>query len=235
MCLTPKDLCSLWVGQHFSFHWRRTLPVVRGTMKSPPFFHTRKILDRQWLLWVVGPDRIPDLIARGLDDRGDVAAWGEWGWALQTQSGVVTLLTSSGEINNVYEGIALDSHPTVGVLIDDDGLILVSASGVVTMLSASVDSIGGAKAAEISPDGTKVAVVGGAGLKVLPVDGEGEVIDAPFTTGPFQVTWSSDSRFVIVPWVGGIIVVDTVESGRTYQDLTSHRVRAVAVIPLTGS
>ena len=199
------------------------------------FLSYTQIVDRQWLLWVVGPDRNPDLIARGLDDRGDVAAWGEWGWALQTQSGVVTLLTSTGEFKEAHDGIALDSHPTLGIVIDDDGLMLISTSGVVSVLDASVDSIGGAGAAEVSPDGTKLAVVGGSGLEVLPVDGEGEVIHAPFTTGPFQVTWSSDSRFVIVPWVGGIIVVDTVETGRRYEDLTSQRVRAVAVIPLSGS
>jgi hypothetical protein len=203
--------------------------------EEPAFLSYTQIVDRQWLLWVVGPDRSPDLIARGLDDRGDVAAWGEWGWALQTQSGVVTLLTSSGEINEVYEGIVLDSHPTFGVVIDDDGLMLVSTSGVVRTLDTSLDSVGGAGAAEISPDGTRIAVVGIDGLKVLPFDGEGELIHAPFTAGPSQVTWSSDSRFVIVARAGGIIVADTVEAGRTYEDLTSQRVLAVAVIPLSGS
>ena len=193
-----------------------------------------QLVDGEWLLWVVGPDRNPDLITRGVGIEGGVAAWGDWGWAIQDQSGEVTLLTSTGEFNEAYEGIALDSHPTVGVVIDDDGLMLVSPSGVVSALGTSLDSIGGAGAAEISPDGTKLAVVGVSGLEVLPVDGEGEVIHAPFTTVPSQITWSSDSRFVIVPWAGGIIVVDTVETGR-YEDLTRQRVLAVAVIPLSGS
>jgi hypothetical protein len=96
-----------------------------------------------------------------------------------------------------------------------------------------VDPVGGAVAAEVSPDGTKVAVVGREGLKVFPVDGEGEVIHTSFTAEPSQVTWSSDSRFV--PLVVGLIFIDTVESGRTYEDLASHHIRAVAVIPLTGS
>jgi hypothetical protein len=112
--------------------------------------------------------------------------------------------------------------------------MLVSTSGVVSALDTSLDSIGGAGAAEVSPDGTKLAVVGVSGLEVLPFDGEGEVIHASFTTVPSQITWSSDSRFVIVPWAGGIIVVDTVETGR-YEDLTGQRVLAVAVIPLSGS
>jgi hypothetical protein len=194
-----------------------------------------QLVDGQWLLWVVGPDRNPDLIARGLKDRGDVAAWGDWGWALQTQSGEVTLLASSSEVIGAHEGVALDSHPTGWVLIDNDGLMLVSTSGVVTALDTLVDPVGGAVAAEVSPDGTKVAVVGREGLKVFPVDGEGEVIHASFTAEPSQVTWSSDSRFVVVPLVVGVIFVDTVESGRTYEDLASHHIRAVAVIPLTGS
>lgn len=199
------------------------------------FLSYTQIVDGQWLMWVVGPDRNPDLITRGLDDRGDVAAWGDWGWALQTQSGEVTLLTSSGEINEVYEGIALDSHPNGWVVIDDDGLMVVSTSGVVLAIDTLMDSFGSVKAAELSPDGTKLAVLGGARLNVLPVFGEGEVIDVLFTTEASRVAWSSDSRFVIVPRVGAIIVVDTVESGRTYEDRTSHRVLAVAVIPLTGS
>ncbi len=197
-----------------------------------------QLVDGQWLLWVVGPNRKPDLITRGMNNRGEVAAWGDWGWAIQTQSGEVTLLTSSAEINDVYEGIVLDSHPTAGVVIADDELMLVSTSGVVRTLETSLDSIGGADAAELSPDGTKLAVVGGSGLKVVPVDEEGEVLAAPITSSayqPAQVAWSSDSRFVIVPWSGGIIVVDTVENGRVYEDLTSQRVRAVAVIRLSGS
>ncbi len=191
-------------------------------------------LDGQWLLWVVGPDRNPDLIARGLKDRGDVAAWGDWGWALQTQSGEVTLLASSSEVIGAHEGIALDSHPTGWVLIDNDGLMLVSTFGTVRALATLEDSVGGAVAAEMSPDGTKVAVVHREGLKVLPVDGEGEVIHTSFTAEPSQVRWSSDSRFVVVPSLVGVIFVDT-ESDRTYEDLASHHIRAVAVIPLTGS
>lgn len=192
-------------------------------------------LDGQWLLWVVGPDRNPDLIARGLKDRGDVAAWGDWGWALQTQSGEVTLLASSSEVIGAHEGIVLDSHPTGWVLIDNDGLMLVSTSGMVRALDTLEDSVGGAVAAEMSPDGTKVAVVGREGLKVLPVDGEGEVIHTSFTAEPSQVTWSSDSRFVVVPLLVGVIFVDTVESDRTYEDLASHHIWAVAVIPPTSS
>jgi len=209
-----------------SFSWHDEEPALLS--------YTQR-LDGQWLLWVVGPDRNPDLIARGLKDRGDVAAWGDWGWALQTQSGEVTLLASSSEIIGAYEGIALDSHPTGWVLIGDDGLMLVSTSGVVRAIDTLVDSVGGAVAAEVSPDGTKVAVEGRGGLKVLPVDREGEVIHTSFTAEPSQVTWSSDSRFVVVPLVAGVIFIDTVESDRTYEDLASHHIRAVAVIPLTGS
>ncbi|MFV1963136.1 MAG: hypothetical protein ACC658_15040 [Acidimicrobiia bacterium] len=224
----PTGLVPL-VSNVTSFSWND---------EEAAFLSYTQLVDGQWLLWVVGPNRKPDLITRGMNNRGEVAAWGDWGWAIQTQSGEVTLLTSSAEINDVYEGIVLDSHPTAGVVIADDELMLVSTSGVVRTLETSLNSIGGADAAELSPDGTKLAVVGGSGLKVLPVDQEGEVLAAPITSSayqPAQVAWSSDSRFVIVPWSGGIIVVDTVENGRVYEDLTSQRVRAVAVIRLSGS
>ena len=96
----------------------------------------------------------------------------------------------------------------------------------------SSGSIGGIEAASISPDGLTIAVLGTVGLKVSPIGGVGSTLVMPFTTPISKVIWSSDSRFVIVPFLQGVIVVDAL-NGRNYQQLNDFQIIEVAVIPLS--
>ena len=60
-----------------------------------------------------------------IDDRGEVVAWGDWGWALQTESREVTLLTSGGELNETHQWVVLDSKSYGLIVHDNESLKLV--------------------------------------------------------------------------------------------------------------
>ncbi len=202
--------------------------------KSSKLAYTR-LVDGDVQLFVVGQNRQTVLVATGLGLGSEVAAWGDWGWAVSNQGGTVTLLAPNGLPGAVHEWVVLDSSPVGLIVLEDGALKLVAHDGAEKIVAFSLDSIGGAGSAKLSPDSTHVVVAGGAGFKVLNVDGDGETIHVPITPGPAQLAWSSDSRFVVFPWLRGIIVIDTVDVGRTYEELTSLQIRAVGVIALSDS
>ncbi len=139
-------------------------------------------------------------------------------------------LTPDGDFEEAIEGRALDSSPDGWVVVSDGGLKLVSGAGGVNELDVSLELIGEIEAGSVSPDGTKIVVVGGAGHMIVPVDGEGEAIHAPVTSGFPQLSWTSDSRFVIAPWIRGVLIIDSLAEARFYTGLTSHTVVAAATI-----
>ena len=194
-----------------------------------------QVVDGDVRLFVVGQNRQPVLVSAGLGEGSEVVAWGDWGWAIRNQKETVTLFAPSGLPDSVHEWIVLDSNSFGLIVLEDGALKLVAHDGEETVVATSLESIGGAGAAKLSPDNTRLAVAGGAGIKVLAVDGDGETIQILLTPGPSQLAWSSDSRFVVFPWLRGIIIIDTVDAGRTYEELTSRHIRAVGVIPLSGA
>ena len=198
---------------------------------TPSLAYTQ-VVDDEWLLWEVGPDLNSEIKARGLDPAGKVAAWGDWGWAIQNpENNQIILLTPDGELKTTVDGVVFDSYPAGWMVISGEtGLRWLSSGGGLQSLSGRIESIGSILAMAISPDGESVAILGTGGMKVSPLDGEGPVFHAPFTTGNPVLAWSSDSRFVILPWVRGVMVFDVVEGGRSFQDLTRYTVKAVSVI-----
>ena len=199
---------------------------------NQPSLAYTQVVDGEWLLWEVGSDRNPEVRARGLGPGGLVAAWGDWGWAIQdVVNSQITLLTPDGELKTTLEGVVFDSHPTGWMVISDEtGLRWLSSGGGLQSLDVGVESIGSILAMAIAPDGEKVAIVGPGGVRVSPVEGETLVFESGFTRSFPTVAWSSDSRFLVLPSVRGVVVLDLVDGGISFQDLTNYRVKAVSVI-----
>lgn len=192
-----------------------------------------QVVAGEWLLSTIGTSRVPDLITRDPGVDGQVAAWGDWGFAIQNGD-AVTLLTQDGEARQVLKGRVLDSGDGGRIVLYDGELRLVDTSGVGETLDVDLSGIGEPEVASISPDGSKLAVVCGAGHLIVPIDGEGEVTYAPVTSGFPQLAWSSDSRFLISPWIRGVLFVDTERSAaQPLAELTRHTVVAVAAVQLS--
>lgn len=185
-------------------------------------------------LWVVDASLEPELIARGVAIDGTMEAWGHWGFALQGE-GSVTVLTPTGEPATVIQGRFLDSSADGRFVVEDGGLALATPSGEVVPFDLELGRLGELETAQFSPDGSKIVVVGGAGHMIIPLVGDREPIYAPVTSGYPQLAWSSDSRFVVSPWIRGILVIDTEQAGKSHTALTRHTIVAVATVPLSGS
>lgn len=218
---------------------RRIRPVAANVSgyawhdSEPDLLAYTRVADGEWELWNVDSLLEPELVIRGIGIEGKVVTWGDWGYAIQ-EADRVRLLTPEGEFKAMAAGRALDSIPDGWVAMSDGGLKLVSSGGGVNRLDAvELGLLGEIESARFSPDGTKLVVVGGAGHLIIPLDDEEGVIHAPVTSGFPQLAWTSDSRFVISPWIRGVLIIDTERRGQSQTYLTRHVVVAVATVPLT--
>ena len=157
---------------------------------------------------------------------GRVAAWGDWGWAIQTSPTQVTLLNQHAEFRDQEAGVVYDSRPDGWLFVVGDRPKLVSAGGGVLALDADL-GIGRLAAAAFSPDRTRVAVVGERGVNIL--DLESGAVDQLGGGPTAQATWSTDSRFVIAPGGSGVVVHD-VHTASSYQVLEGNSIMAVEVV-----
>jgi hypothetical protein len=192
-------------------------------------------IDGEWQLHKVEGPPIPQVVMSGLVDDGVVAAWGDWGWAIQSFSGAprVWLLDPEGTLVSTHRGVAYGSHPLgMVIIVDDDELSVISLGVGMVGDIQRVRSIVPVAAATFSPDGMHLAVLGFQGLKILPVATSGEVAEYEPIVGMPQAVWSSDSRFIMVPGPRGVSVIDT--QTNTYQEvLSEHNVGALGVIRQT--
>jgi len=189
--------------------------------------------DGEWRLFRVSANLIPKPITTEAINGGSLAAWGDWGYAIQTDNDVVVLLTPDGRLKDNEPGVALGSHHTGWILVDDDGLKLLSSGGGVRGLGSAAVSVGRVLTASFAPDGRSVALGGTAGVAVLDTTGGSEVSMASNHSSPW-VAWSSDSRFVIAPGLTGVVVHD-LDSGETSRILTGHTVVAADVLPVSAT
>jgi hypothetical protein len=206
-----------------SFSWSDTDDGVLGYTRTDA---------AGWGLWSARAVGEPHLVGTTDDvTGGELVAWGDWGWALARADAGFDLLTPEGVLRTTVSGIALDSHQSGWLLVVDDGVMMVSAGGGVRAID-DFPKLLGPWGGAISPDGSKVAVLGSNGLGWGPIDGsEAPAIVQVGSRAP-QVSWSSDSRFVMIPGNRGVHVYDT-ESRALRTVLPEHLVIWVGVIPLT--
>lgn len=185
----------------------------------------------EWRLQRVSGTFSPSTVVSGPVDGSSIAAWGDWGFAIQNRD-QVSLLNPMGEPKSVQSGVVLTSHQSGWLLVEDDGLKLVSAGGGVRRLNLpNVPTT--IFAAAFSPDGDHVAVAGRFGVIVYDLASEAGIAEFPgYPSG--WLAWSSDSRFVIAPAQSGVLVLD-LESGETFRTLVGHNVVSARALPLSTS
>ncbi len=184
-------------------------------------------------LYTVKADLNPSLVGELNMSGGEVVGWGEWGWVIQRSSEDMVLLNPEGTFKDSEPGVAIASHGSGWVLATEEGGIkLVSAGGGVRRVQTPLD-VGGVRHAAFSPDGSRIAVVGSSGIVVLDVETQ-EVTRLSDFTSP-SVTWSSDSRFVVLAAPSGVAVVDLQEPVFGYRVLDPYPTMAVGVLHLRSS
>ncbi len=191
--------------------------------------------DGELLLWASRDTRgKPELVARSVGIEGHLAAWGDWGYAVQddTQDSIV-LFTDTGEIKDTHPGWVLDSYGTGWLAIDNDGVSLLSAGGGVRGLDREgLD--GNFTAGQFSDDGDFLALLTSDRILVVSLEDDSELIESGGGSGVPQITWSSDGRFVMYPGQRGIWVIDT-SNGAIHQILETHTFTGLGILPLSES
>lgn len=189
-------------------------------------------IEGEWRLHRVSGSFEPSMLATGPADGRKVAAWGEWGFALQSGDSSVTLLNAAGQQKSTVPGIVLASHESGWLLVEEQGLKLVSAGGGVRRLDLG-EIAAPIFAAEFAPDGGLVAVAGRYGIEVYDIATETRVASLSGYPGGW-LAWSSDSRFVVAPARSGIVIHD-LETGDAIRALVGHNVVVAQVLPLSSS
>lgn len=161
------------------------------------------------------------------DDRGRVAAWGDWGFALQSDIGV-DLLTPEGQFKGTYAGRVFGSTEDGWLFMAGEHLDLVSAGGGVVRLDISPERMGLINTASFSPDGQLLAIAGSSGVLVIPVRGEGEIREL-VVDDPTTVVWTADSRFLVIPAEKGVSILD-LETVNRYTVLEDYAFQSIGVI-----
>jgi hypothetical protein len=193
------------------------------------------IVDGELGLWVVRPDlRRPELVTRGIGIEGHLAAWGEWGYAIQDEAEEeVVLITVDGEIKDTHPGRVLGSYRTGWLAIDDGGVHLLSAGGGVRGLGLDEmedDVLTG----RFSDDGSKLALLTRDRAMVISMADDSTLHESEGRTGIPQLIWSSDGRFVLYPGVRGIWAVDT-GNDEAETILATRTFTGLGIAPLGGS
>lgn len=181
----------------------------------------------------------PMLFATPEATGGGLAAWGDWGFAVQNQhyqlgdgGQTVTILSPQGQELESFGGRLLASHESGLLVVVDEEIKLIGTAAGTRDFDDRFAVVGNPLTAAISPDGRKLAVLGNAGLLVLPIEGDSAVVQAEPLNGVAQVAWSSDNRFVLVPGTRGITVVDT-RSSRLDHVFGDRTVLGVSILPIS--
>jgi hypothetical protein len=188
--------------------------------------------DDGWKLYRLAGYFNPSVVAQTTDEGGRVAAWGQWGYAIQLPRARVQLLTGVGEPKDTETGVVLASHGSGWILVQDEGLELVSAGGGVRRLEPA-EVPAEILAAAFSPDGSMVALIGRSGVVVFDLDDPEEIFTGPGFAGSW-VAWSTDSRFVVGPARRGVFIHD-LEEEASHNVLVDHIVLDAQVIGLSTS
>jgi hypothetical protein len=193
------------------------------------------MVDGELGLWVVRPDlRRPELVTSGVGIDGHLAAWGEWGYAIQGEAEEeVVLITDGGEIKDTHPGRVLGSYRTGWLAIESDGVHLLSAGGGVRGLGIDEmedDVLTGS----FSDDGSKLALLTRDRAMIVSMDNDSTLHESEGRAGVPQLIWSSDGRFVLYPGVRGIWAVD-IGNDDAVAILTTRTFTGLGIAPLGGS
>jgi WD40 repeat protein len=185
--------------------------------------------------------------AAGIGDY--LVAFGDWGFALGAPEGDDHVLDPNGELVGSITGRIVTSHQSGLLLVTDTGGVsVVSTDGLETLYEVSRDALetlfdfeaAGLDSpalpiigARFSPNGHRVAMTGTVGLTIARFGDVVEIETFPVRGGSDSLSWSSDGRFVLVSYFGGVAVLDT-ETGEISSILENETTRAVAATPLGG-
>ncbi len=165
--------------------------------------------------------RLATVNSRGLKNDVDwigpngarVIAWGDWGWAIQTSSDTMVLLTPDGDFKDSEVGKVFDSHESGWLFaIEGTEAKLVSSGGGVKRFKVEPD-VGIVFDASFAPDADLVAVAGSQGIVILNRNSDERLVISE--TSASWVTWSSDSRFVLSSARVGIVIYEMATGRRT--------------------
>jgi hypothetical protein len=166
-------------------------------------------------------------LAGELEAAGRIAAWGDWGHAIQDDPGNSFHVVGSDGQMTTYSGRLLDSGPSGALVMESDGI------GYILLGSTEVKEVSGAEsalAARFSDDGERLAVLGSEWVAVVSlVDGSERRIPAG-APGLSQLVWSSDGRFIVYPGRNRLWVIDT-QSDAAYEVLAGHVIAGVGIVP----
>ncbi len=180
-------------------------------------------------LWTLFSELEPDLVATELSPGARIVAWGDWGFALETDDGVGQVLDQSGQPVALYDGNLLTSDPRGLLVIQNDGVRLLSVDGPSPSLSGPAAGVEGVRAAAFSPDGSQLALAGDEGVITVPVGGDGPVTQYE-VSGSDDLAWSSDGRFLLMSGTRGLWIFD-VQRGLRSVVLNQFKVVEVVSIP----
>jgi hypothetical protein len=183
-------------------------------------------------LWVVGADLDPEEVDLDLTADSTVAAWGDWGWALGTRDNQTMLFNAEGELRAEIRGVPVASFPTGWILVGAEGYQLVSSGGGIDGLIGQPD-IGFLREAVFSPDGGRVALAGSSAVAILNLAADGRAETLP-GAGSSWVSWSSDSRFLVLSAPRGLRIYDF-DTGAFEYVLEPETIVLAGVIPSATS
>ncbi|MGH8913646.1 MAG: hypothetical protein ACRDZM_03925 [Acidimicrobiia bacterium] len=192
-------------------------------------------VDGELRLWVARDNLgVPELVTQAVGIDGHVAAWGDWGYAIQDDARhSIVLFTATGEIKDTHPGRVLDSYGTGWLAVEHDGVSLLSAGGGVRGLDRE-GLVGVFMAGAFSDNGESLALLTRERILVLSLDDDSELIESGGRAGVPEIAWSSDGRFVMYPGPRGIWVVE-VDNGDVDQVLQTRTFTGLGALPLSSS
>jgi hypothetical protein len=172
---------------------------------------------------------------RGLKDEipwvdevgAHIAAWGSWGWAVQSTPDRITLLAPDGEFKDIEPGRVLASNEGWILAMEGTEPKLVSAGGGVKRFATGAD-FGIVASAHFSPDGSSVAIAGSKGMAVR--DRSSDEADSISDNSSTWVSWRSDSRCLLSSATTGFVVHD-LNTGAAKTVLNNYAIITAKAVP----
>lgn len=206
--------------------WHDTEPAVLAYSTPGP---------RGVALWVVDGEQDPRLAMPSYaGPDAALAAWGEWGWAIQEPTRVVVLDPAFGVVEQI-PGRLLGSSGDGRLIVDSgfaqgEGDVDLWSFGGPPVPLAVGEEIGWRRSAVFSPSGEAIAVLGSEGVVIVTTGGEAVAVAEARVDLP-GITWTSGGEFVVFPGFRGVLIVDS-RTGRITSVLDHLTVTGVATVPV---